>query len=125
MGHVFQGGEIGWRVIGAEAALIVAEHHVHPPIQAVFDGPMAADDGTDLVGEPHERGHGEAGFAFGFVTDFTHGDQRLCAFLLMGPTHGLAVDGDHFRRNAGRGGDPSHETALKLLRIERGEDIPK
>ena len=42
--HVLDGREVGWRVIGSDAALIVEEDHVHDPIRAVPDRPMAADD---------------------------------------------------------------------------------
>src|ERR1035437_8796838 len=44
MGHVFDGGKIGWGVIGSNAALVVAEDHVHYPVQAVLDCPVTADD---------------------------------------------------------------------------------
>ena len=44
VGHVLDGGEIGWSVIGSDPALVVAEDHVHHPMQAVLDRPVAADD---------------------------------------------------------------------------------
>ena len=44
-GHVFDGGEVGWGVIGADAALVVAESHIHDPVQAVLDHPMARTAG--------------------------------------------------------------------------------
>jgi hypothetical protein len=47
MGDVFDGGEIRWRVVGSHAALVIAEHHVHHPVQAVLDRPMAAHDGAE------------------------------------------------------------------------------
>ena len=37
VGHVFDGGEISRSVIGSDAALVVAEDHVHDPMQAVLD----------------------------------------------------------------------------------------
>ena len=43
MGHVFHGGEIGWSVLGADAAFVIPEDHVHDPVHA-FHRPMAADD---------------------------------------------------------------------------------
>ena len=70
MGHVLEGGEVGGGVIGADAAFVVAEDHVHHPVQTVFDRPMTADDGADLTGEPGERGDVEAGFALDLVADF-------------------------------------------------------
>ena len=55
LGHVFDGGEVGGSVIGADAALVVAEDHVHHPVEAVFDRPMAADDGAEFICEPHSE----------------------------------------------------------------------
>ena len=43
-GHVLDGGEVGGSVIGSHAAFVVAKDHVHDPVQAVLDGPMAADN---------------------------------------------------------------------------------
>src|SRR4051812_34483905 len=42
--HVFDGGEVGGGVVGSDAAFIVAEDHIHDPVQAVLDGPMASHD---------------------------------------------------------------------------------
>ena len=47
--HVFDGGEVGGSVFGSDAAFVVAEDHVHDPVQAVLDRPMAADDRPDGV----------------------------------------------------------------------------
>src|SRR5580700_11502732 len=52
VGHVLDGGEVGGGVLGADAAFVVAEDHVHDPMEAVLDGPMAADDGAELAGQP-------------------------------------------------------------------------
>jgi hypothetical protein len=41
---VLDGGEVGWRMIGSDATFIVAKDHVHDPVQAVLDGPVAACD---------------------------------------------------------------------------------
>ena len=49
MSHVLDGGEVCWRVIGSDPALVIAENHVHDPVQAVFDRPMAAHN------RPEER----------------------------------------------------------------------
>src|SRR6201981_2937017 len=51
-GHVLDGGEIGGSVIGPNAALVIAEDHVHNPMQAVFDGPMCTNDRSELGGPP-------------------------------------------------------------------------
>src|SRR3954467_14833018 len=42
--HVFDGGEVGWGVVGSDAAFVIAEDHVHDPVQAILDGPMASHD---------------------------------------------------------------------------------
>jgi hypothetical protein len=54
VGHVFDGGEVGGCVVGSHAALVVAEHHVHHPVEAVLDGPVAAHDGADQ-GRHHDQ----------------------------------------------------------------------
>jgi hypothetical protein len=56
VGHVLEGGEVGGRLIGADAAFVVAEDHVHHPVEAVLDRPVAADDGAELAGEPCQGG---------------------------------------------------------------------
>lgn len=53
---MFEGGEVGGRVIGSDAAFVVAEDHVHHPVQAVLDRPVTADDRPDLAGKPGKRG---------------------------------------------------------------------
>ena len=60
LGEVFDSGEIGRSVIGADAAFIVAEDHVHDPMQAVLDCPMTADDGSEKDRQQDERGDVEA-----------------------------------------------------------------
>src|SRR5208282_2862847 len=47
MGYVFNGGEIGRGVIGPDAALVIAEDHVHDPVQAVLNRPVAAHDRSE------------------------------------------------------------------------------
>jgi hypothetical protein len=42
--HVLDGCEVGWRVMGSDPAFIITEDHIHDPMQAVLDRPMAADD---------------------------------------------------------------------------------
>ncbi len=43
--------KIGGGVIGADAAFVVAEDHVEDPMEAVLDGPMVADEGSDQAGQ--------------------------------------------------------------------------
>ena len=52
-----------------------------------------------------------------------HVDRRLAARLLIGPAHGLAVDGDHLGRRTGQRGDPGDEAALESLGVERRENV--
>ena len=93
MGHVLEGGEVGGRVIGSDAAFIVAEDHIHHPMQAVLDRPVAADDGAELAGEPGERGDEEAGLAldpaFDFARALDHDDalQPRPVVALFEPIH--------------------------------------
>jgi hypothetical protein len=54
VGHVFYRREVGWRIPGSHAAFVVAEDHVHDPMQAVLDGPMAADHWRDRQREQHQ-----------------------------------------------------------------------
>src|SRR5208282_5361468 len=49
VGHVFKGGEISRGMIGPDAALVIAEDHIHDPVQAVLDGPVAAHDRPEEV----------------------------------------------------------------------------
>ena len=62
-GDVLCDGEIGWGVIGSDAGFVVAENHVHDPMQTVFDAPVGADGGCDEVGGIAQRGDVESGFA--------------------------------------------------------------
>ena len=48
---MFDGREVGRGVLGEAAALVTAEHPVHDPVQAVFDGSMTAD-GRPLYARP-------------------------------------------------------------------------
>ncbi len=41
VGDVPTGCEVGWGVVGSDAAFIVAKDHVHDPVQGVLDGPCA------------------------------------------------------------------------------------
>ena len=39
MGHMLDGAKIGWSMVGAQPALVIAKDHVHDPVQAVLDIP--------------------------------------------------------------------------------------
>ena len=54
VGHVLEGGEIGWGVIGSDTALVVTEDHVHHPVQAILDHSMTADDWTQKIGQQNQ-----------------------------------------------------------------------
>ena len=49
MGDVLEGGEVGGRIIRADAAFVVAEDHVHHPVQAVLHRPMARITGPSWL----------------------------------------------------------------------------
>ena len=93
MGHVLEGGEIGGRVIGSDAAFVVAENHVHHPVETVLDRPVAADDGAEPACEACQRGDVEAGLALDLVGDFAraldHDDalQPWPVVALLQPIH--------------------------------------
>ena len=56
MGDVFDGGEVGWRVIGSDPTLVVADEPVHDPMQAVLNRPMTAANRAEK-----DRQQGEGG----------------------------------------------------------------
>ena len=70
VGHVLEGGEVGGSVLGSDAAFVVAEDHVHDPVEAVLDCPMTADHGSELACQPRQRGDVEARLPLDFVGDF-------------------------------------------------------
>jgi hypothetical protein len=49
---VLDRGEVRGCVIGADAAFVVAEHHIRQPLKTVLDHPTAPDRRRDLGGEP-------------------------------------------------------------------------
>ena len=69
-----EGGEIGGGVLGADAAFVIAEGHVHDPVEAVLDRPVGADDRAEQFGEQDERGDVEAGLVLDLVVG------RSCAW---------------------------------------------
>ena len=63
MGHVLEGGEVGGRVIGSDAAFIVAEDHIHHPMQAVLEKSslhFGRGPGSGGRSEGLPLGHGKA-----------------------------------------------------------------
>lgn len=48
--HVFYRGEVGGSVILADAAFVVAEHHIHDPVQSVLHRPMISDEWPERDG---------------------------------------------------------------------------
>ena len=64
------GGEVCRRVIGPDATLVVTKHHVHDPVQAVFDGPVAAYDVPQVNRRHRHRSDIVACFTLDFSADF-------------------------------------------------------
>ena len=104
VGHVFEGCEVGGRVIGADAAFVVAEHHVHHPVQAVLDRPMTSDDGAELACQPCQRSDVEAGLLLDLVGDFARALDHDDA-LQSGPIVALLEPVDVMDRGVGSGLD--------------------
>lgn len=52
--HVLDGREVGGGVIGSHPAFIIAEDHVHDPVQAILHCPMASDDQAELGRQKHQ-----------------------------------------------------------------------
>ena len=88
--HMFDGGEVGGGMLGADPALVVSEDAVHQPVHA-FDRPVMADDLGELVGAICRRGDVEAGFPFDLDVDLTpafdhdHGLQSGPAVVFLEP----------------------------------------
>jgi hypothetical protein len=97
---MFDGGEIGWRVIGSDPALIIAEHHVHDPVQAVLDRPMPPYDGPEQMRQHDQRSNVKSGVLFnlaaGFAGAFDHRDgvQARPAVAFLQPFHIVNDGGD-------------------------------
>jgi hypothetical protein len=70
VGDVSESGEIGGRMIGSDSAFVVAEDHVHHPVQAIFYRPVAADDRSQCSRQPNQGGDVKAGLALDVVADF-------------------------------------------------------
>ncbi len=74
---MFEHGQIVRRGPCSRAHLVVAEGHVHGPVQAVLDGPVGANGVGDAPGVGSQAADVEALFAGGLVADdpfrFEHG----------------------------------------------------
>ena len=86
MGHVLYGGEVGRGVSGTDPAFVVAEDHVHHPMQAVLNRPVASYDWPDDGGQHSERGEVEPCFLLDFPLNFAasfHHDDSIQARPVM------------------------------------------
>ena len=80
-------------MVASQAAFVVAEDHVHDPVQAVLHRPVIADDGAEPVGGQGQRGDvdaglGPAGPAAQFAAALEHDDG-----VQPGPVVALAEPG--------------------------------
>jgi hypothetical protein len=122
-------------MIGAHAALIVAEDHVHHPVQAVLDSPMAAHDRTEKRREHHPRREVKSCFSLGFSADFAaaldHDDglqpglamALLKPFDVMDHSRGPGFDTAVIAVNGGILADLGIGEALSLLFGDENLDI--
>ena len=62
-GHVLEGDEVLGCVVGSDPAGVVAEGHIHDPMEAVLDSPMVTHDGADVLGVELRGCQVMAGFA--------------------------------------------------------------
>ena len=69
--HVFNGGEVGRSVVCSDPAFVVTEDHVHDPVQAVLDCPMASDDQPEKVPQHDQRCDVIARLSFDLAAEFT------------------------------------------------------
>ena len=90
---MLDGGEVGGGMSGADAAFVIAEDHVHDPVETVFHRPMAAHDGSERIGEQHQGCDVEPGFALDLASclafAFDHDDG-----FEAGPVMALLEPGD-------------------------------
>jgi len=113
MGHVFYGGEIGRGVIGPNPAFVVTEDHVHDPVQAVLDRPMATHHGSEEMRRHHQRRYIKPRLLFLFAGYFTrafnHDDSvQPRPIVTFSQSLGIVYDG------GGSGFDAA------MIRINRG-----
>lgn len=80
------GCEIGWCVVGSDAAFVIAKDRVHDPVQGILDGPVGSHHRADRGGQHRQRDHVEArlvgDLAVDFAPAFDH-DDGLQARPLM------------------------------------------
>ncbi len=70
---MLDGGEVGGGMFGSDAAFVVAEEHVHDPVQAVLDRPMASHDGAHAFSRQVQRGDVKARLTFDPAVDLAAG----------------------------------------------------
>src|SRR4051812_21598963 len=102
--HVFDGGEVGWGVVGSDAAFVIAEDHVHDPVQAVLNGPMASHDCGQAFGWQAERSDEEPRLPFDRAADLADAVDDDDA-LQAGPVVALLQPGDVVDDGGGPGLD--------------------
>src|SRR4051794_30730264 len=102
--HVFDGGEVGWGVVGSDAAFVIAEDHVHDPVQTVLDGPMASHDHGQAFGWQAQRSDEEPRFPFDRAADLAEAVDDDDA-LQAGPVGALLQPGDVVDDGGGPGLD--------------------
>ena len=119
VGHVLDGGEVGRGVVGSDPALVIAEDHVHDPVQAVLDRPVAADDRTQQVRRQHQRGDVEACLPLDLSADlaraFDHDDG-----LQARPVVAFLQPGDIVDDGGGPGFDAAVIAIDRLVPADRG-----
>src|SRR3954464_4256610 len=102
--HMLDGGEVGWGVVGSDAAFIVAEDHIHDPVQAVLDGPMASHDHGQAFGRQAQRSDEEPRLPFDRATDLADAVDDDDA-VQAGPVVALLQPGDVVDDGGGPGLD--------------------
>lgn len=80
MRHVLDRGEVSGGIALTDTAFVVAKDHVHHPMQAVLDGPVAANDWPNLLGRMRQGGDVEPCLPLGFVSGFARGFDHDDAF---------------------------------------------
>jgi putative transposase len=116
--HVPNCGEVGGRVAVADPAFIVAEDHVHDPVQAVLNAPVVADGRCQMVGRQGRGGDVEPPFLFNLIGGFPHAfDHRQRG--QAGPVMALAQPVDVVHDGQGPGFDPA-VLAIDSLRAAHG-----
>ena len=118
VGDVSACREIGRGVGGSDATFVVAEDHVHDPVQRVFNGPVRADHRTDSLGLERERGDIKARFVTYLARDFAlalHHDDALEA----GPFMSLLQPCDIMQDGVFAGFDAAMISVHRFVRADR------